>query len=319
MLDNHNFSGQFDICPYIELDVNNKCRWANVMLANIAWNHCDAIAMSHTDTHRAMYCPIILGSDKTTVSVTMGHVEYHPLNTNSLSGYPEVPVIRQCPDGHYWWVIYDLMAFIADYPEQVMLMGIVQGWCPKCTASPNNPLAASGPRTGALTDQLVQLLDLKTLWDQYGINNDIIVIKGAFKDHLVTWVCSYLRLIHSESQGDAIIDDIDRQCTTESSRQYQAYILSSIAIIPPFPGLRCFPHGCHFKQWMGDDSKALMKVYLPAIVGYVPDDMVLYISAFLDTCYIACRQHLDKDSLKTFDTSFSKYLQLREVFCTTGI
>ena len=41
------------------------------------------------------------------------------------------PIIRRCPDGHLRRVIYDLVAFIADYPEQVMLMGIVQGWCPK--------------------------------------------------------------------------------------------------------------------------------------------------------------------------------------------
>ena len=41
------------------------------------------------------------------------------------------PVIRRCPDGHFWWVIYDLVAFIADYPEQVLLTGIVQGWCPR--------------------------------------------------------------------------------------------------------------------------------------------------------------------------------------------
>ena len=27
----------------------------------------------------AMYCPIILGSNKTTVSVATGNVEYHPL------------------------------------------------------------------------------------------------------------------------------------------------------------------------------------------------------------------------------------------------
>lgn len=33
-----------------------------------------------------------------------------------------------------------------------------------------------------------------------------------------------------------------------------------IATVPPFPGLHCFPEGCGFKQWMGDDSKALMKV-----------------------------------------------------------
>jgi len=41
------------------------------------------------------------------------------------------PVIRRCPDGHFRRVIYDLVAFIADYPEQVMLTSIVQGWCPK--------------------------------------------------------------------------------------------------------------------------------------------------------------------------------------------
>jgi hypothetical protein len=32
-----------------------------------------------------------------------------------------------------------------------------------------------------------------------------------------------------------------------------------IAAAPPFPGLRRFPEGRRFKQWTGDDSKALMK------------------------------------------------------------
>lgn len=41
------------------------------------------------------------------------------------------PVIRRCPDGHFRRVIYDLVAFIADYPKQILLTGIIQGWCPK--------------------------------------------------------------------------------------------------------------------------------------------------------------------------------------------
>jgi hypothetical protein len=41
------------------------------------------------------------------------------------------PVIRRCPDGHFRRVLYDLAAYIADYPEQVYLAGIVQNWCPK--------------------------------------------------------------------------------------------------------------------------------------------------------------------------------------------
>ena len=132
-----------------------------------------------------MYCPIILGSDKTTVSVATGQVEYHPLYLSignphngvrrahrnavtpiaflaipkgdrasddnagfrvfkqqlyhasiaailrTLRPGMETPVVRRCPDGHFRRVIFDLVAFIADYPEQVMLTGIVQGWCPK--------------------------------------------------------------------------------------------------------------------------------------------------------------------------------------------
>jgi Plavaka transposase len=166
----------------------------------------DEIALCHADSSfGTMYCLLILGSNKTTVSVATGHVEYHPMyltignphntvqcahcnavipivflaipkcmsyftsievNSNpyvhndlgdckydndpefrkfkqklyhaSISAILQTlrpgmtsPVIRRYPDGHYWWVIYDLVAFIADYPEQVMLMGIAQGWCPK--------------------------------------------------------------------------------------------------------------------------------------------------------------------------------------------
>lgn len=40
----------------------------------------------------------------------------------------------------------------------------------------------------------------------------------------------------------------------------QTYLFSSIAIVPAFSGLRRFADGRGFKQWTGDDSKALMKV-----------------------------------------------------------
>lgn len=42
-----------------------------------------------------------------------------------------VPDIICCPDGHFRRVIYSIGPYIADYPEQVWLSGIVQGWCPR--------------------------------------------------------------------------------------------------------------------------------------------------------------------------------------------
>lgn len=37
------------------------------------------------------------------------------------------------------------------------------------------------------------------------------LIKGAFKDHLVTWVGEYLTLVHGEARGKEILDEIDRR------------------------------------------------------------------------------------------------------------
>jgi len=48
-----------------------------------------------------------------------------------LKPYMEEPTIVKCPDGHFRRGIFDLGPHIDDYPEQVWLTGIVQGWCPK--------------------------------------------------------------------------------------------------------------------------------------------------------------------------------------------
>ena len=37
MLSNPDFDGQFDLCPYIDLDARGKRRWNNVMSGNMAW------------------------------------------------------------------------------------------------------------------------------------------------------------------------------------------------------------------------------------------------------------------------------------------
>ncbi|KAI0297314.1 hypothetical protein B0F90DRAFT_1811137 [Multifurca ochricompacta] len=352
MLDNPDFEGHFDMCPYMELDehgpVCDNC-WGDIMLANISWKHCVKIFASNADAFRAMYCPIILGSDKTTVSVATGHTEYHPLylsignihNTvrcvhcnavvpiaflaipKSDHRYDDDPEFQK-----FKCIIYDLITFIADYPEQVMLTRIVQGWCPKCITFPifpDNLEMPTIPCTCALTEELADFLDSKTLWNQYGIDDDIIpftndfpctdihamlspdllhqVIKGMFKDHLVTWVGEYLLWEHGESKSCKILDEID----------------CCIAAVLAFSGLCCFPQGCCFKQWTGDDTKALMKVYLPSIVGFVPNEMVTCIATSLDVYYLVHQQNINEDSLKNLDLALIKFIDLCKIFYVTGI
>lgn len=47
----------------------------------------------------------------------------------SLRPGEKKPEIFRCPDGHYRRVIWGIGSYIADYPEQVLLTCIVQGWC----------------------------------------------------------------------------------------------------------------------------------------------------------------------------------------------
>lgn len=98
---------------------------------------------------------------------------------------------------------------------------------------------------------MLENLDRKELWDDCGINPDVVVsdpissqcatttdshlqpftndfpnadiheliscdllhqvIKGTFKDHLVTWVGEYLEDVHGKSKAAKIMADIDKQ------------------------------------------------------------------------------------------------------------
>ena len=37
------------------------------------------------------------------------------------------------------------------------------------------------------------------------------IIKGVFKDHLVTWISEYLKIRYGEAEANCILDDINQQ------------------------------------------------------------------------------------------------------------
>ncbi|KAG1883964.1 hypothetical protein F4604DRAFT_1919772 [Suillus subluteus] len=379
MLNNPDFHQQFNYAPHVTKDRHGQRKWQNFMSGNYAWCQCDKIYNEDPSTEGATYVGIILGSDKTTVSVATGNVEYHPLylsignphngvrhahrNAVAPIGFlaipkverkydndvvfrkfkcqlyhasisailqplkpgMETPLIRRCPDGHYRQVIYDLAAYIADYPKQLMVAGIVQNWCAKCTALPEHLDGVGGQRTREFMHTLVDTLSPGLLWDQYGIDSDIVpftynfphaniyvmlmpdllhqVIKGTFKDHLVAWTEKYLAETQGEARKDVIMDDIDR----------------CIAAVPAFMGLRRFPQGRCFKQWTRDDSKALMKVFLPAIAEYVPPQLVQCVAAFLDFCYLVRHHKIGEDTLTQIEEALVRFHAAREIFHDSGV
>ncbi|KAL0566427.1 hypothetical protein V5O48_015586 [Marasmius crinis-equi] len=264
------------------------------------------------------------------------------------------PVVHMCPDGYYQCVIFDLAAFIADYPEQVYLAGIVQGWCCKCKArndnldgphnDPDDP--HSEPWSREWYEEAVKQFggEPDVLWDNFGIDDNIVpfthyfpradihemltpdllhqVVKGCFKDMLVEWVWKYIELKYRD-EALAVMDDTDKQKFFPSGAECNSADLlvgcHRISVVPPFPGLRCFPHGRRFKQWTGDNSKALMKVFLVAVEPYIPEKMSQCLAAFLDFCYLVRRNNFPACTITEIQEAVKRFHTSRQVFVETDV
>ncbi|KAF8632086.1 hypothetical protein AX17_004928 [Amanita inopinata Kibby_2008] len=235
------------------------------------------------------------------------------------------PEVLRCPDGHYRRATYCIGPYIADYPEQAVIASIVNGWCAKCMAESFESKEPGLSRTRAHTEMLVRLYELGELWENYGLVGDIEpftnsfpgadiheliapdilhqIVKGVFKDHLVTWVEEYLNKCHGRARARKILDEIDYK----------------ISIAPPFTALRRFPQGRGFKQWTGADSKALMKLYLSAIVGHVPREVVRTFRALLEFCYIIRQEYITKSLFDNLTDALARFHENRTIFQDTGV
>jgi hypothetical protein len=60
-------------------------------------------------------------------------------------------------------------------------------------------------------------------------------------------------------------------------------------------------------------------VYLPAIVGHVPPQMVRAIAAFMEFCYLVRQSQLDEDTLDRVDAAVARFHQEHEIFKETGV
>jgi hypothetical protein len=78
LLTNRDFENEFDYMLFQEFNAKKKQCWRDFMSGDWAWKEADIIA-DDPNTHGLLLVPIILGSNKTTVSITTGQNEYYPV------------------------------------------------------------------------------------------------------------------------------------------------------------------------------------------------------------------------------------------------
>jgi hypothetical protein len=112
----------------------------------------------------------------------------------------EKPEVVECCDTHYRRAIWGLGPYIGDYPEQILLACVVQGWCARsvslcrylycitnfmynvvtcrCRAFHENlddKDLYQRRRTKELTEALINTYEVPILWKEHGIVADVIV------------------------------------------------------------------------------------------------------------------------------------------------
>ncbi|KAG2347176.1 hypothetical protein BDR05DRAFT_945548 [Suillus weaverae] len=339
ILANPDYVNDFDYCPFCEYSVSkDEHCYQDFMSGDWAWQQADIIA-TDPDTLGATFVPIILGSDKTTVSVSTGNNEYYPLylsiahrdalclvgflaipkTTNEHKETKEfhdfrrqifhsslvkiletfknpmlMPEIAHFGDGHYRHIVYGLGPYIANYEEQVLLTSIVRNWCPRCLA-PHGKLDDEDAlcRCEAHREALFEEDMSDVLRRDFGIVGSIVPFTNDFPR----------ADIHQLIAPD-ILHQIIKGCFKDHLATWVEKYLH---------------HGRGFKQWTGDDSKALMKIYLPAIEGHVLTDVIHTFRAFLEFCYLIRRNVITEDTISQIEDALHCFHHYRSIFLQLGV
>ncbi|OBZ67180.1 hypothetical protein A0H81_13050 [Grifola frondosa] len=226
-----------------------------------------------------------------------------------------------CADGAIRRVHPIVAAYIADHPEQCLVVGCQENHCPKCTAGPTslgdpvystmrNPEdvlriiaeAARGEKPAEFKSYGLRLIE--PFWTDLPhcdifacITPDLLhqLHKGVFKDHTVSWATECV------AGGAAEVD-----------RRFRA--------LPTHPDLRHFKKGISLvSQWTGTEYKNMEKVFLGVLTGASDPAVLRAVRGVLDFIHYAHFEAHSDTSLARLGDALAAFHANKEVFVKHGV
>jgi len=227
-----------------------------------------------------------------------------------------------CADGFIRTVYPIVAAYIADYPEQCLVVGCKENSCPKCVVPPksrgdhqvNSVLRdpeetlqilkdqAAGEHPKEFNDQ--QLRPVDPFWKDLPHCNIFACItpdllhqlhKGVFKDHIVSWATKAV---------DGQEEEIDARFCSMSLH----------------PDLRHFKKGISLtSQWTGREHKNMEKTFLGILAEATDPKVILAVRGILDFIYYAHFETHTDESLVHLDAAWLMFHENKDIFIDLGI
>ncbi|KAI0076769.1 hypothetical protein K474DRAFT_1597442 [Panus rudis PR-1116 ss-1] len=229
-------------------------------------------------------------------------------------------VLMTCADGCIRRIFPILAAYIADHPEQCLIVNVKENHCPKGRVTPkqrgdpdecllrsvDETLELLSRHADGEDDPKFKTLGLRPVYEPFwkdlphcniyeAMTPDILhqLHKGVFKTHLVSWCTKIL--------GD---DELDRR----------------FKAMPDLVGLRHFKKGISsVSQWTGAEHKEMQKVFLGLLVGAVSEEVLIVAKALIDFIYYAQFQLHTSKTLRGLEEALHIFHQHKTVFVSLGI
>lgn len=226
-----------------------------------------------------------------------------------------------CADGAIRRVHPIVAAYVADHPEQCLVTGCQENFCPKCQTHSTmlgDPIHTVLKDPASVWDIIQETANgdkphefkalglhlIHPFWTDLPhcdifscITPDLLhqLHKGVFKDHTVSWATAC-------AEGGA--EEVDRR----------------FRAMPSHPGLRHFKRGISLvSQWTGTEYKHMEKVFLGVLVGASDPAALRAVHAVLDFIYYAHFEAHSDASLHYLDSAWATFHANKHIFVQYGV
>ncbi|KAG8708011.1 hypothetical protein FRC08_000162 [Ceratobasidium sp. 394] len=223
-----------------------------------------------------------------------------------------------CADGGVRRVYPIVAAHMADWEEQCTAACTQKTRCPICDV----PLHGRGDGQGELRTTMQTLEALQHNAWGYTMTRQ----KLGLRPVQPYWAILPFATGHSSFVPD-LLHQMHKGMFQDHILHRWMHILGAGTInnrlmgMPRFPGLRHFKNGILSfinSQWTGTESKAVAKVFLPAVAGSQPSEAVAATRCLMDFMYRAHLPQLDDDDLDQLDSDLARFHDLKHIFVSHG-
>ncbi|KAG8912619.1 hypothetical protein FRC01_004991, partial [Tulasnella sp. 417] len=228
-------------------------------------------------------------------------------------------VYMTCADGRIRRIHPILASYIADYPEQCLVVCCRENRCPKCKVPPSERGNVLSSLLRDPNESLKIIQDIAKEFEKYEAQGLRDVPEPFWKGLPLVNIyrCMTPDMLHQLHKG-VFKDHLFKWCTSRKKDEVDARFTR----LPPFNGLRHFSKGVStISQFTGNEHREMEKVFVGIMINLHDEDpdIVTAARSLLDFIYLAHYPSHSTSTLQQMKEAINSFNASKDVFIGAGL